>query len=53
MSWLDRNVIIFGSDLSNSIKHATNKTQSVLVLGRGIIQKINDITIYAEKNVLS
>ena len=29
--------------------HATNQTQSVLVLGHGLIQKINDTTIYAEK----
>ena len=28
---------------------ATNKTQSVLVLGHGLIQKINDTTTYAEK----
>ena len=34
--------------MSNS-RHATNKTQSVLVLGHGLIQKINDTTIYAEK----
>ena len=43
-----KNVIIFGANLSNS-RHATNKTQSVLVLGHGLIQKINDTTIYAEK----
>ena len=36
-----RNIIIFGADLSNSTVHANNKTQSVLVLGRGIIQEIN------------
>ena len=46
-----RNVIIFGDDLSNS-KHATNKTQSVLVLGHGLIQKIDGTTIYAEKMYL-
>ena len=44
----DKNVIIFGADLGNS-RHATNKTQSVLVLAHGLIQKINDTTIYAEK----
>ena len=43
-----KNIIIFGADLSKSI-HATNKIQSVLVLSHGLIQKINDITIYAEK----
>ena len=30
-------------------KHAKNKTQSILVLDRGFIQKVNDTTIYAEK----
>ena len=30
-------------------KHSNNKTKDVLVLGRGLIQKINDTTIYAEK----
>ena len=43
-----KNVIIFGADLSNS-RHATNKTPSVLVLRYGLIQKINDTTIYAER----
>ena len=43
-----KNVIIFGADLGNS-RHATNKAQSVLVLGHGLIQKIADTTIYAEK----
>ena len=36
----------------NNSAHATNKTQSVLVLGHGLIQKINDTTIYAEKMYL-
>ena len=39
---------MFGADLGNS-RHATNKTQYVLVLGYGLIQKINDTTIYAEQ----
>ena len=43
-----KNVIIFGANLGNS-RHATNKTQSILVLGHGLIQKINDTTIHAEK----
>ena len=43
-----KNVIMFGADLGNS-RHATNKTQYVLVLGYGLIQKINDTTIYAEQ----
>ena len=37
--------------MSNS-RHATNKTRSVLVLGHGLIEKINDSTIYAEKMYL-
>ena len=34
--------------MTNS-KHANNKTKDVLVLGRGLIQKIDDTTIYVEK----
>ena len=34
--------------MTNSI-HKTNQTQSVLVLDHGLIQKINDTTIYTEK----
>ena len=30
-------------------KHANNETNDVLVLGRGLIRKIDDTTIYAEK----
>ena len=40
--------IIFGVDLSNS-GYSNNKTQPALVLGHGLIQKINVTTIYAEK----
>ena len=43
-----KNVVVFGADMTNS-KHATNQAQSVLVFGHGLIQKINDTTIYAEK----
>ena len=43
-----KNVIIFGADLGNS-RHANNKTQPVLVLGHGLIQKIDDTTIYAKR----
>ena len=46
-----KNVIIFGVDMTNS-KHANNKTKDVLVLGRGLIQKVDDTTIYAEKMYL-
>ena len=34
--------------MTNS-KHANNKTKDVLVLGHGLIRKIDDTTIYAEK----
>ena len=43
-----RNVIIFGVDMSGSV-HASNKTKDFLVLGRGLIQLIENTTIYAEK----
>ena len=44
----DRNVIIFGADLSSSA-HAHNKTRSILVLGKDFIQVIDNTAIYAEK----
>ena len=34
--------------MTNS-KHANNKTKDVLVLGRGLIQKIDDTTIHVER----
>ena len=43
-----KNVVVFGADTTTSI-HKTNQTQSVLVLGHGLIKRINDTTIYAEK----
>ena len=43
-----KNVVILGLDMTNS-KHANNKTKYVLVLGHGLIQKIYDTSIYAEK----
>ena len=42
------NVIIFGADMSRSV-HANNKINNILVLGKGLIQRINDTTIHAEK----
>ena len=44
----DKNVIIFGADLSSSV-HANNKVNNVLVLGKDFIQGINGTAIYAEK----
>ena len=43
-----RNKVIFGVDSSNS-RHATNKPQSILVLGHDLIQKINKTRIYAKE----
>ena len=34
--------------MTNS-KHANNQTKDVLVLGHGLIQKVDDTTMYAEK----
>ena len=51
-SGMARNIIIFGVDLSNSV-HATNKTQNILILGHGLTQKVNNTTLYAEKNVFT
>ena len=42
------NVIKFGADMSGSV-HPSNKFQNSLVLGKALIQKINNTTIYAEK----
>ena len=41
--------IIFGAELSSSSSHANNKKNNILVLGKDFVQRINGITIYAEK----
>ena len=43
-----RNVIIFGVDMFGSVQ-ASNKTKGFLILGKGLIQLIENTTIYAEK----
>ena len=43
-----KNAIISKVDMTNS-KHVNNKTKDVLVLGKGLIQKLDDTSIYAEK----
>ena len=43
-----KNVIIFGANLKNSV-HAINRANNELILGKGIVQKINNITLYAEQ----
>ena len=45
-----KNVIIFGADLKNSV-HANNKANNILILGQGIVQKLNNSTIYREKEL--
>ena len=44
-----RNVLIFGADMSFSV-HATNRANHIYLMGTGLTQGINDITIYAVKN---
>ena len=43
-----KNVIIFGVDMSSSI-HATNRANSIYIMGKNVSQGINDTTVYAEK----
>ena len=45
----NRNVIIFGVDMSFSV-HATNRANSIYVMGDGLTQGIHDTTLYVEKN---
>ena len=45
---LFRNVLIFGADMSFSIRN-TNKANNIYVLGKDFVQGINDATLYAEK----
>ena len=49
LTTLGSNVIIFGADMSFSA-HATNRANNIYVMGDGLIQGINDTTIYVEKN---
>ena len=44
-----RNVLIFGVDMSFSV-HATNRANSIYVMGDGLTQGIHDTTLYLEKN---
>ena len=44
-----RNVLIFGADMSSSV-HATNRANHIYLMGEGLTQGVNDITIYVEKN---
>ena len=44
-----RNVLIFEADMNSSV-HPTNRANHIYLMGTGLTQGINDITIYAEKN---
>ena len=44
-----RNVLMFGVDMSFSV-HATNRANSIYVMGDGHRQDIHDTTLYVEKN---
>ena len=44
-----RNVLIFGVDMSFSA-HATNRANHIYLMGDGLMQGINDTTLYVEKN---
>ena len=44
-----RNLLIFGVDMSFSA-HATNRASHIYLMGDGLMQGINDTTIYVEKN---
>ena len=44
-----RNVLIFGVGMSFSVR-ATNRTNSIYVMGDGLTQGIHDTTLYVEKN---
>ena len=43
-----RNVLIFDVH-ENSVIHSNNKANNIYVMGDGIVQGINDTTLYAEK----
>ena len=47
---IQKNVIIFGADLSSSV-HANNRKNNLLVLGKGFSQGLNGTTIYKEGSV--
>ena len=40
--------MVFGADMSSSV-HANNRTESILILGEGFSQGLEDTTLYAEK----
>ena len=45
---MGRNVLIFGVH-ENSVIHSNNKANNIFIMGDGIVQGIDDTTLYAEK----
>ena len=43
-----RNVLVFGVH-ENSVIHSNNKANNIFIMGDGIVQGINDTTLYTEK----
>ena len=43
-----RNVLVFGVH-ENSVIHSNNKANNIFIMGDGIVQGINDTTLYAER----
>ena len=46
-----KNAIIFGTDMSSS-ENVDNKRKDILILGEGSTQRLDDITLSAEENIL-
>ena len=51
MDSLEKNAIIFGADMSSS-ENVDNKRKDILILGEGPTQRLDDITLSAEENIL-
>ena len=45
---IGRNVIIFGVDMSSSL-HIDNKRKDILILGKGLTQRLSEHSLTAEK----
>ena len=48
-----RNVIIFGADSSQSIHGGNKSAENLMILGKGLIQKINKQTVYADHSLMT
>ena len=44
-----QNIIIFGADMNSSI-HIDNKEKDILILGKGLTQRLDEHSLTAEKN---